>query len=143
VLTQLKTAIDSTLNQKGRRIIIDYSQLANLAQIKNFDPMNVTMITPKMRIHTRSVKFAGGNFFTADFSQAVVEDLENKRYITVIPENEIQSVVADGETQELSKTLAEKRFAKSLSINAAKFKFEAVAGTVQMGNGEIIIKLSK
>jgi len=81
-------------------------------------------------------------FFTADFSQPVVEDLDNKRNITVVPENEIQSVIADGEIFDFAKA-AEKRFEKSLVINSAKFKLEAASGTVRTANGEIIVKLSR
>jgi hypothetical protein len=140
--SQNQALLNSILTQKGRRVVIDYSALSQSVQIRSFDPMNVTMITPKMRVHTRMVKFAANDFFTADFSQPVVEDLDNKRYITVVPENEIQSVTADGEIFEFTKT-AEKRFEKSLVINSAKFKLEARGGTIRTENGEIIVKLSK
>ena len=100
------------------------------------------MITPKTRVHTRMVKFAANDFFRADFSQPVVEDLDNKRYVTVVPENEIQSVIADGEIFDFAKA-AEKRFEKNLVINSTKFKLEAASGTIRTVNGEIIVKLSR
>jgi hypothetical protein len=133
---------NSILDQKGWRIVIDYSALSQPAQIRSFDPMNVTMINPKLRVHTRTVNFAANNSFTARFSQAVIEDLENKRYITVVPENEILPATADGETFELVKT-TEKRFEKSLVINAAGLKFEAISGSIKTKNGEIVIRLIK
>lgn len=135
--------LDSTLNQKGRRYVIDFAALSQPGQVRNFDPMNVVMITPKLRVHTRSVKFAAGDLFTASFAQPVVEDLENRRYTTVVPENESQSVSVDGEVLDLSKP-AEKRSSKSIVITSANFKLEAKApGTIRVTNQEIVIKLSE
>ena len=105
--------------------------------------MNVVMIAPKLRVHTRSVSFAAEGSYKASFSQPVVEDLENRRYTTVVPENDAESVSADGEVLDPAKPV-EKRFAKSIAVASPNFKFEAAtAGTVRVTErGEIIITLA-
>jgi hypothetical protein len=132
--------LNSTLNQKGRRYVIDYSALNNPGGIRNFDPMNVVMITPKLRVHTRMVSFAAENSYKASFSQPVVEDLESRRYTTIVLENKSQSVLIDGEVLDLAKP-TEKQFSKSLVITSANFKLEATAGTIKVMNQEIIVNL--
>jgi hypothetical protein len=133
--------LENTLNQKGRKYVIDYSLLTKPAGVRNFDPINVTMITPKVRIHTRTVSFAGENSFTAIFSQPVVEDLESRKYITVVPENQNESLLVDGVTIDLTRSL-ETQFYKSLTVNSANFKFEAKTGFVKISGGEINIRLT-
>lgn len=132
--------LEKTLSQKGRKYIIDYSASAKSTGIRNFDPMNVTMISPKMRIHTRSVTFTGTDSFTASFSQPVIEDLENRRYTMVMPENESVKIIVDGIEIDLSKT-GKTEFSKSLMITSKNFKFEAFRGKIEIENGEIIINL--
>jgi hypothetical protein len=133
--------LEKTLNQKGRKYIIDYSALSKPGGIRSFDPMNVTMITPKIRVHTRSVKFAGDNLFTADFSQPVVEDLGDKSYTAVVPVNENESITIDGFVTDLRKP-AEMQFSKSLVITSRNFNFEAVTGSIKISNEEIVIRLA-
>lgn len=140
-LANNQTLLATTLNQKGRKYIIDYSALAKPAGIRNFDPMNVTMISPKIRVHTRSVSFAAGDSFTAAFSQPVVEDLQTRQYTTIIPENQTESLVIDGVAIDLNRPL-EMRFDKSLKLNSTNFKFEAKTGFVKISNGEISINLT-
>lgn len=133
--------LEKTLNQKGRKYIIDYSALSKPGGIRSFDPMNVTMITPKIRVHTRAVKFAGEDLFTADFSQPVVEDLGDKSYTTVVPVNENESITVDGSVADLRKP-AEMQFSKSLVITSRNFNFQAVTGSIKISNEEIVIRLA-
>lgn len=138
-----KALLDSILTQKGLRFVIDYSASERQPQIQSFDPMNVTMITPKVRLHTRMVRFANNNTFTVDFSQPVIEDFDNKRYVTVVSENEIPNIIVDGESFDPAKA-SERRFDNNLLITAAKFKLEAAAaGTIKVKDNEITVKLSK
>lgn len=133
--------LEKTLNQPGRKYTIDYSALSKPGGIRNFDPMNVTMVNPKIRVHTRSVKFAAGDFFNADFAQPVVEDLGEKRYTTIVPESENETVIVDGSISGLKQPL-EKRFSQSLKINSANFKLEAKSGFIKISGREVVIKLS-
>lgn len=139
--TNNQRLLGNTLNQKGRKYVIDYSALSKPAGISNFDPMNVTMITLKMRIHTRNVTFTGENSFTAIFSQPVVEDLETRQYTTIVPENQNENLIIDGVALDLNKPL-ETRFDKNLKLDSANFKFEAKTGLIKISNGEISIKLT-
>lgn len=136
-----QSLLEKTLDQKGRKYTIDFSALAKSAGIRNFDPMNVTMVMPKTRVHTRHVLF-GGESFTADFSQSVVEDLENKRYTTVLPENENESITVDGSAID-PKNAAELQFGKSLVIDSRNFKFETAGkGNIKISGEEIVIRLA-
>lgn len=137
-----QSLLEKTLNRKGRKYIIDFSALDKPVGIQNFDPMNVTMIEPQLRVHTRHVKFGGENF-TADFSQPVVEDLKNKRYTTVIPVSENEIVIADGAAIDLNKP-AEIQFSKSLSVTSQNFSFSsAVAGTIKISGDAVVILLTR
>jgi hypothetical protein len=132
--------LENTLGQKGRKYTIDYSALSNRVGIRTFDPMNVTMITPKLRIHTRNVTFAAEDVFTATFAQPVVEDLDNRQYTTVIPASQSESLKIDGVDIDLTRPL-KTAFHKNLSINTAKFRFEAKSGSLEISGGEIHIVL--
>ena len=132
--------LDKTLNQKGRRYVIDYSALAKPGGIRSFDPMNVTMIDTKMRVHTRSVTFASADGFTAAFSQPVIEDLDNRRYTTVIPETEHETIKIDGVEIDPSLVVNTRTF-KTIEIAAANFKLQAKNGSIIIGNKEVAIKL--
>lgn len=136
-----RALLENTLGQKGRRYVIDYSALGAGAGIRNFDPMNVTMITPKVRVHTRSVTFAADNLFTATFLQPVVEDLSERQYTTIVPEGQGESLKIDGVDTPLTKSL-EKTFANGLSITSPAFNFEAKTGTVKIADGEVRITLT-
>lgn len=133
--------LEKTLGAPGKKLTIDFSALNEGAGIRQFDPMNVTMISPQLRVHTRSVAFAANDIFSAEFSQPVIEDLEKKRYVAIIPENEIRSISADGE--ELSRTGAtEKRFGRKLLIKTDNFTFEADGGgIVKISEKELIVLL--
>lgn len=135
-----QTLLEKTLNQSGKKIVIVYSALTKPAGIRNFDPMNVTMISPKLRVHTRSVSFTGKDSFMANFSQPVVEDLENKRYTVVVAENEIENITADGAALDLNKP-SKIRFLKNLRITAENFNLEAVQGNIEIESGIITIHL--
>jgi hypothetical protein len=134
-----QTLLENTLKQKGRKYVINYAQLKGWTGIRNFDPMNVTMVTPNVRVHTRMVTFASENSFTANFSQPVIEDLENKQYTTFVTENE--SVLADGAAVDLGKN-GEVMFDKSLTVNSANFKIGASVGIIKILDGEILIVLN-
>lgn len=136
-----QSLLEKTLNQKGRKYTIDYSALSQPGGIRSFDPMNVTVVTPKIRIHTRQARFGSGDSFTAEFSQPVVEDLDKKRYTTVISENENESITVDGVAVDLTQSL-EKRFSQSLKLNSANFKLEAKSGLIKISGREVIIKLT-
>jgi hypothetical protein len=135
-----QTLLEKTLNQKGRKCVIDYSALRNPAGVRSFDPMNVTMVTPRIRIHTRSVTFAGENLFTATFSLPVIEDLENRKYTTIIPEDQNETLLVDGVAVDLTRNL-ERQFYKSLMVNSANFKLEAERGLIKISGREINIRL--
>jgi hypothetical protein len=132
--------LDRTLGEKGRKFIIDYSSLSKSSGVRGFDPMNVSMITPKVRVHTRTVNFVSDGAFTANFTQPVVEDLEKKRYTTVVPENEKSTITIDGENLDSTQSI-EKRFNKSLVIIAPKFKLEAGPGAIKITNDGVHITL--
>lgn len=133
-----QTLLEKTLNQKGRKYVINYAQLKKWTGIRNFDPMNVTMIMPNIRVHTRMVTFASENSFTASFSQPVVEDLESKQYTTFVLENE--SVWADGATIDLSKPV-DLKFDKSMTVNADNFKLEAKKGLMKITKETVFIDI--
>ena len=133
--------LEKTLNQKGRKFVIDYSALTKPAGVRNFDPMNVTMVTPQIRIHTRSVTFAGENSFAATFSLPVVEDLASRRYTTIVPENQNEAILVDGVAVDLTRPL-ERQFSKSLTVNSANFKLEAERGFIKISSEEINIRLT-
>ncbi len=133
-----QSLLENTLNQKGRKYTINYSALTGWTGIRNFDPMNVTMISPKVRVHTRSVRFGNEKKFTAEFSQPVVEDLDKKEYTTFVAEKE--SVVADGKEIDLNKS-GELKFDKSLAINSDNFKLEANAGVIRITKDSVAIEI--
>lgn len=132
--------LKSVLDRQGREYVIDFSGLRHPGQIRSFDPMNVTMINPKLRIHTRSVSFAGKDTFTASFSQPVVEDLDNRQYKTIVSADE--SITADDRTLRLPPA-GEISFNKSLIIETSGFKLKAAAaGIIRSDRRKIVIILS-
>lgn len=135
-----QSLLDSTINQKGLKFIIDFSALSAPGQVQSFDPMNVTMVAPKIRVHTRMVNFAGRDSFKAGFTQPVVEDLEAKRYITVVPGEANIKITADGEEIDAKKSI-EKRFQTKLTITTDNFTFEAQKGEIKISENEVIIKI--
>lgn len=132
--------LENTLNQSGRKYTIDYSAVKTWVGIRNFDPMNVTMVSPKIRVHTRSVSFGAKDVFSAVFSQPVVEDLEKRNYVSIIPESDKETVTVDGAEIGLSKP-TEIKFNQSLVIKSANFQLEATMGILKITDMEVLIKL--
>ncbi|MCB1023027.1 MAG: hypothetical protein KDB79_01470 [Acidobacteria bacterium] len=132
--------LNKTLERPGRKYVIDTSALSEPGQIRNFDPMNVTKINSELRVHTRSVTFAAESLFTAKFLQAVVEDLGNHRYTTVLEGDE--KVIADGKSIDMSVS-GEFHFTDSLKIESANFNFEAsTGGVIRVTDKGVMINLS-
>lgn len=132
--------LEKTLNLKGKKIMIDFSVVNNINNIKFFDPMNVTMVKPNVRVHTRKVTFAHNELFTAEFSQPVVEDLPNKKYISIIPQNDTFKITVDGEEVDLSKG-SESKLNGELKIMSENLKLEVKRGSIKFGDKELIIKI--
>jgi hypothetical protein len=133
--------LEKTLNEKGRKVTIDFSGLDRSNNIKWFDPMNVTIVKPNVRVHTREVTFELGEIFTAQFSQPVVEDLNDKKYISVVPEDKNLEIKLNGQNVDLSKD-QEIKFNEKLEITSENLKFEANKGSIKINNNEIFINLS-
>ncbi len=130
----------TTLAKKGSRYVIDYSSLTKPGGIRYFDPMNVTLVTQKLRVHTRSVSFQSAGSYTANFSQPVVEDIGNKRYTTVVPDGVVVKLSIDGNSFDPDKIVGRRAFA-TIKIETENFSLEASNGSIEMTDGNVVIKL--
>lgn len=134
--------LKKTLNQKGKRVIIDFSSLNRLENIQFFDPMNVTNVKPNVRVHTRMVRFGFADTFKAHFTQAVVEDLNKQKYTSIVPNGKNLNVLSEGKTLDLSKA-SEINFENKLEIDSDNLKFEGKKGKIKITENEIFIKIEK
>lgn len=134
--------LERTLGQSGRRYVLDFSALRTPAGISFFDPMNVTMVEQQLRVHTRSVTFEAKDVFTAAFSVPVVEDLNQKHYITVLTGPAEEEITADGTPIDVDK-LREVEFRNNLTIASPRFKLTATAGSISSVNGTVVIRIKE
>ncbi|MBS1797994.1 MAG: hypothetical protein JSS81_29510 [Acidobacteria bacterium] len=135
-----RVLLEKSLAQAGRRFVVDFGRLKTPPGVRSFDPMNVTLVGPAIRVHTRAVTFGGDHGFTASYAQTVVEDLAQKSYTTIVAENAEQTVTADGAVLDLNRD-GDYQFAQSLTIETENFQLTARAGVVRVANGTVTITL--
>ena len=136
---QKQAVLDRVLNQKGLRYIIDFSATGKMGNTKLFDPMNLTVINKQQRLHTRMLHIGEEGSYSGDFEQAVVEDFQNQRYLTIVEAGD-QQIVADGVNLDIAQPV-EKAFKEKLQIKTPKFTFEAASGIVTITKDEVRVKL--
>ncbi len=112
-----------------------------MGQMQGFDPMNMSVFGKQKRIHTRTLTAGEDGHYEAKFDQPVVEDVENKRYITTVGIDEKVIAKVDGAPLDLTKA-AETPFQK-LVISSPKFNLDAQQGVVIVGEKTVLIKFRK
>jgi hypothetical protein len=132
----------SALEQKGRRYTIDVSALGRVGDYVSFDPMNVTVLDGKRRLHTRMVNFAQKDIYRAEFSQPVLEDREKKEYVSVVKDESRQTATLDGAPLALDKA-GRKPIEKKLVITAPSFRLEAEGGEVEITEKGVVVRVKK
>jgi hypothetical protein len=134
--------LKSALGQKGRRFTIDISTLGRMGDYASFDPMNVTVLDGKRRLHTRMVNFVQKDHYKAEFTQPVLEDREKKKYTTVVKGEGRQTATLDGAPLVFDKP-ATKPIAKKLVIDTPQFRLEAEAGDVEITDDGVVVRVKK
>jgi hypothetical protein len=132
----------SALEQKGRRITIDVSALGRVGDYVSFDPMNVTVLDGKRRLHTRMVNFAQKDLYRAEFMQPVLENREKKEYVTVVKDEGSQTATLDGAPLALDRP-ARKPIEKKLVITTPSVRLEAQAGEVEVTEKGVVVRIKK
>jgi hypothetical protein len=138
--SEKQALLDSLVNKKGLRLIIDVAAIGSFGQVRGFDPMNVTVIGKEKRIHSRMLKAGEENHYSAEFNQPVIEDLQTRQYLTTIESDEKITIRIDGVLLDI--TPAEKRFA-TLILATSKVTLEARNGIVKISPDRIVITLVK
>jgi hypothetical protein len=108
----------------------------------SFDPMNVTVLDGKRRLHTRTVNFAQKDIYRAEFSQSVLEDREKREYVSVVKDEGRQTATLDGAPLALDKP-ARKPIEKKLVITTPSFRLEAEAGEVEITEKGVVVRVKK
>jgi hypothetical protein len=137
---QRQALADSIESQ--RNYIIDVSALGRMGNYKSFDPWNEVLVTKTKRIHTSVLSIEQEGAYKAYFSQAVIEDLANRRYITAIGPSDQQKIMVDGQTISASETIV-KRFESSLKIKTPNFELDASSGTINISERGVTIRIEK
>jgi hypothetical protein len=132
----------SLLEQKGRRYTIDVSATGQLGDYVSFDPMNVTVLDGKRRLHTRMANFAQKGLYRAEFTQPVLEDRRKKKYVAVVKGEGGQTATLDGAPLALDKP-ARKPIEKKLVIATPQFRLEAEAGEVEVTEEAVVVRIKK
>jgi hypothetical protein len=134
--------LHSVRDKVGQRCIVDLAALGPLGGYRSFDPMNVTILGRRYRVHTRMLTIGEKGRYQADFEQPVVEDREKKQYETVCPAGEKLNILLDG--QPLSLQHPEDRpVKKKLVLTAPHFRLEAEAGSVAVTSEGVVVRLAK
>jgi hypothetical protein len=126
------------LEQKGRRITINVAALERVGDYTSFDPMNVTVLDGKRRLHTRMVNVAQKDCYRAEFTQPVLEDRGKKEYVTVVKGDSQLTATLDGAPLPLDKS-ARKAIEQKLVIATPQFRFEALAGEIEVSADGIVV----
>jgi hypothetical protein len=134
--------LQSALAQKGRRFTIDVSALGRVGDYVGFDPMNVTVLDGKRRLHTRMVNFAQKDLYRAEFTQPVLEDREKKQYVAIVKDEGRETATLDGAPLTLDKPVR-KPIEKKLVIATPGFRLEAEAGEVEVRKDGVVVRLEK
>jgi hypothetical protein len=132
--------LKSLLDQKGLRITINVAALGRVGDYSSFDPMNVTVLNGKRRLHTRMVNVAQKGLYRAEFSQPVLEDRGKQEYVTLVKADARPTATLDGAPLALDKP-GRKPIAKKLVIDAPQFHLEAEAGEVEVTEGAVVVTL--
>jgi hypothetical protein len=136
---QKQAVLDAILSQKGLRYVIDFSAIGKMGSVKFFDPMNITVVNKEKRVHTRMLHIGEEGLYAGDFEQSVVEDFQNRQYLTIVEATDNQ-ITADGVKLDISQPV-ERTFKEKLQITTPKFTFEAASGTVTITKDAVIVKL--
>ncbi|MBI3409890.1 MAG: hypothetical protein HY040_16245 [Planctomycetes bacterium] len=134
--------LTATLAEKGTRITIDVSSLGQIGAYKSFDPMNVTVLDPNRRLHTRMVQVAQKAHYQADFTQPVLEDRNKKEYVFVLKAGAKPTAELDGAPLALDKP-ARKQIEKRLVIATPSFRLAVEAGAIEIGEGGVVVRVKK
>ncbi|HUF03139.1 MAG TPA: hypothetical protein VMM38_03100 [Aridibacter sp.] len=126
--------LHETLSEEGVSLKIDFSKLGGIVYVQRFDPMNVTMIEPGIRVHTRMVRFGKEGVFSAAFDKAVVEDLNERTYRAVISGG--LSIRADGVKLDPNKN-SSVRFSREFRLVGGNVEVTAKTGIVSIEEGRI------
>ncbi len=131
--------LSDTLSAPGLSLTVDYSALGGLVYIRQFDPMNVTMIDETLRVHTRTVNFGSEGLFAAEFNRPVVEDLKQRRYAAVIPgEVKIEAggkAIDPGVAQSVE-------FSDGLKISAEGVEMTVKKGWLAIGQRGLVVTIA-
>lgn len=138
-LAQKQAVLDGVLRQAGRRYVFDVSAFEKMGDIRLFDPMNVTVVNPEQRVHTRLLHIGGDKGYSGEFTGAVIEDSAQRQYLTIVS-GDREEVTADGAPIDV-KTPGEYPFKEKLLIKTARFTFAASAGVVLVSDTGVTIKL--
>jgi hypothetical protein len=131
-------SLKSLLERKGRRITINVAALERTGDYTSFDPMNVTVLDGKRRLHTRMVNVAQKDCYRAEFMQPVLEDRGKKEYVTVVKGDSQLTATLDGTPLPLDKS-GRKTIEQKLVIAAPQFRLEAVAGEIEVSEDGIVV----
>jgi hypothetical protein len=132
--------LKSALEQKGRRYTIDVSSLGRVGDYASFDPMNVTVLSGKRRLHTRMVNVAQKDHYRAEFSQPVLEDRAKKEYVTVVKSEGRQEATLDGAPLALDRS-GRTTIEKKLVIATPQFRLEVQAGEVEVTKEGVVVRV--
>jgi hypothetical protein len=130
------------VEQKGRRFTLDVSPLGRVGDYVSFDPMNVTVLDQGRRLHTRMVSVAQKGHYRAELQQPVLEDRQQKKYVTVVKAPDQPTALLDGAPLALDKP-ARKRIEKKLVISTPPFHLEAEAGEIEVTSTGVVITIHK
>lgn len=139
-LAERRALLESVLNSRGRRYVLDVSALGRVGDLTSFDPMNVTMIDKEKRVHTRMLSVAEAGSYKATFEQPVVEDIAARQYVTISKPDQ-NEVLVDGAPLDLTAP-AERSF-QTIRIVTPGFKLEASAGIVAVEGQTVTVRVGK
>ena len=139
-LAERRALLDSVLNSRGRRYVIDVSALGRVGDLTSFDPMNVTMIDNQKRVHTRMLSVAEAGSYKATFEQPVVEDIAARQYVTISKPDQ-NEVLIDGAPLDLTAP-AERSF-QTIRITTPGFKFEASSGVIAINEQAVTVRVGR
>jgi len=137
-LAERRALLDSVLNSRGRRYVIDVSARGRMGDLTSFDPMNVTMVGDEKRVHTRMLSVAQAGSYKATFEQPVVEDIAGKRYVTISKPDQ-NEVVVDGSPLNIAAPV--ERSFQTIRIVTPGFKFEASSGVVVINEQGVTVRV--
>ena len=126
----------AALARPGRRYVIDFTAAGQMGRKQSYDPMNITVVDERRRIHTRMLRLGDGASYRAEFDRAALEDLGRLQYITVLDPGG-DRIAVDGESLDPARPAA-RRFGQ-LVVTAPGFRLEA-SGSLTVGAGEVWIR---